>query len=187
MKTTKKLVLILMATLTFAACSNDDDNTPDPVNEEEVITTMTISLVPVGGSGTPIVLQTRDLDGDGPDDPVVTVSSPIPANTTFNGSVVFLNETESPAENITLEVIEEADEHQVFYIPSSGLNATITYTSFDSNNNPLGTTFTLETGDASSGTLNVVLRHEPTKPNDGTLAGAGGETDIAQVFNVSIQ
>ncbi len=30
------------------------------------------------------------------------------------------------------------------------------------------------------------LRHEPTKPNTG-LADAGGETDIAVTFNVTVQ
>jgi hypothetical protein len=38
----------------------------------------------------------------------------------------------------------------------------------------------------SSGTLTVTLRHEPTKPNTG-LGDAGGETDIAATFNVTVQ
>ena len=42
------------------------DITPEPINEEEVITTMTVTLVPDGG-GTEIVLSFQDLDGDGPD------------------------------------------------------------------------------------------------------------------------
>ena len=85
------------------------------------------------------------------------------------------------------EVIDEAEEHQVFYVPSSGLNATFTYEDFDGNGNPLGTLFTLEAGAASSGNLNVVLRHEPQKPNNGTLGDAGGETDVSVTFNVNIK
>ena len=91
MNTFKKVSILFLATLVFTACSNDDDN-PTPVNEEEVITTLTATLVPVGG-GTTITLQTRDLDGDGPNPPVVTVSGPLVAGTTYNGSLELLNET----------------------------------------------------------------------------------------------
>ncbi|MAY22138.1 MAG: type 1 periplasmic binding fold superfamily protein [Flavobacteriaceae bacterium] len=185
MKKFLKSTIVLSLLITAFACSNDDD-TPEVVNEEEVITTITLTLTPQGG-GTPIVLQSRDLDGDGPNDPVITVGGALTANTTYNGAIVFLNETESPAENITEEVIDEAEEHQVFYVPSSGLNATFTYEDFDGNGNPLGTLFTLEAGAASSGNLNVVLRHEPQKPNNGTLGDAGGETDVSVTFNVNIQ
>ncbi|MEZ4857824.1 MAG: hypothetical protein R2781_03350 [Flavobacteriaceae bacterium] len=71
MKNYKKysLVFILMATL--IGCKKDDD--AEPVNEEEVITTVTVTLVPEGGGAT-VILQSRDLDGDGPNAPVVTVS-----------------------------------------------------------------------------------------------------------------
>ena len=179
-----KLFLILAVTgLFFTACSDDDD-TPDPVNEEEVITTMTITL---DGGGTTITLRTRDLDGDGPDAPVVTVSGNLAASTTYEGSIEVLNETESPAEDITEEVEEEDDEHQFFYIVGGGLDATTEYGNFDGDGNPLGTEFTLTTGAASTGTLAITLRHEPKKPNDGTLGDAGGETDITETFNLTIE
>ena len=104
------LTAIAITGTLFTGCSNDDD-APAPVNEEEVITTMTITMTPAGG-GTAIVLQTRDLDGDGPDAPVVTVSGDFAANTTYNGAIILLNETETPAEDITAEVETEDDEHQ---------------------------------------------------------------------------
>ena len=43
----------------------------------------------------------------------------------------------------------------------------------------------LSTGEASSGTLTLTLRHEPNKPNSG-LADAGGETDIEVTFDVAV-
>lgn len=181
-----KNLLILPLFLSVLACSSDDDNTPVVVNEEEIITTVTATLAPQGG-GNAITLVSRDLDGDGPNDPVVTVSGNLSANTTYSGAVTFLNETVSPAEDITPEVTEEGEEHQVFFLPSGSLNAVFTYLDFDSNNNPIGTLFSIQTGDASTGTITIVLRHEPQKPNDGTLAGAGGETDVSVNFNVSIQ
>jgi hypothetical protein len=184
MKTIKSILLLAFIGLSFVACS-DDDNAPEQINEEETITTMTVSLVAPGG-GTTITLQSQDLDGDGPNAPVVTVSGNLAANTSYDGSVVFLDETESPAEDITEEVEEEDDEHQVFYIPSGNITS-ITYDDQDGDGNPLGLAFTLETGDAGNATLAVTLVHEPKKPNDGTLADAGGETDFTQTFSITIQ
>jgi hypothetical protein len=183
MKKIKFLATAIFATLLFVSCSSDDD-TPEPVNEEEVITTLTVTLIPNGG-GSPVTLQTRDLDGDGPNPPVVTTGN-LATGVTYNGSIVLLNETEEPAENITLEVEEEDDEHQFFYTISGGLDATTEYSNFDGDGNPLGTQFTLTAGAVSSGTLTFTLRHEPMKPNTG-LGDAGGETDISAPFNVSVE
>jgi len=185
MKNFKLITLALMTLLTFNACSDDDDATPTPVNEEEIITTLTVTLTPNGG-GTTVILKTQDLDGDGPNLPITTVSSNLTPGTTYVGSIELLNETEDPAEDITEEVEDESDEHQFFYTISSGLDVTTTYTNFDSNGDPLGTTFELETGAISSGLMTFTLLHEPTKPNTG-ISDAGGETDIETTFDIFIQ
>lgn len=182
MKNFKFLATILFATILFVSCS---DNDPEVVHEEEVITTITITLTPNGGGGA-ITLQSQDLDGDGPNPPVVTDLTTLAAGTTYNGTIVLLNETESPAENITEEVEELNLEHQFFYTVSGGLNATTAYTNLDDNGNPLGTEFTLTTSTASTGTVTFTLIHEPTKPNTG-LNDAGGEADITATFNVTVQ
>lgn len=184
MKNVKFLATALVAAVMFVSCSNDDD-APIPVHEEEVITTMTVTLTPDGG-GTSIILQTRDLDGDGPNEPEVTVSGSLATGVTYNGSIILLDETENPAEDITEEVEEESLEHQFFYTSGGGLDVSTDYSNFDSEGNPLGTEFTLTAGTVSSGTLTFTLRHEPTKPNTG-LGDAGGETDIEASFNIVVQ
>src|SRR5687768_14083377 len=101
----KKVNYVGLAVLTIfamASCSNDDN--PTPANEEEVITTVTTTLT---NGANVITMTSRDLDGDGPNAPVVTVSGTLMANTQYQGNVVFLNETESPAEDITAEIEEE--------------------------------------------------------------------------------
>lgn len=183
MKTMKRCSIFALLAMAMIGCS-DDDAAPLPINDEEVITTVILTLTPE--SGNQVVLTTLDLDGDGPNEPVTTVVGSFAENTQYQGAVRFLNETETPAEEITDEVIEEADEHQVFYTVGEGLNITTTYQDFDSNGNPLGVSITLETGEASSGSLTVTLRHEPVKPNDG-LDSAGGETDVTTTFDVSIE
>ena len=178
----KSIIAISILTLGFMSCSNDDDN-PEIVNEEEIITTMNVNLV---AGGTTVTLQSQDLDGDGPDTPVITISDNLAANTTYTGTIVLLNETETPAEIITEEVEEESDEHQ-FLFNFTGSISEITYSDEDGNGNPVGIMFELTTGDAGAGTLQITLRHEPKKPNDGTLADAGGETDIAQTFSLFVE
>lgn len=179
---TKKVGVSLaaVATLFFASCDNDDN--PDPINEEEVITRMTITLTPPAGDV--ITMISNDSDGVGPGAPVVTVSGNLQGNVTYSGSIELLNTIENPAEDITLEVLEEADEHQFFFVTTGSISG-VTATNFDSMNNPLGQTFDLTTGTAGSASLRVVLRHEPTKPNTG-LDNAGGETDIDQTFDLLI-
>ncbi len=197
MKTIKFLSALALTGFFLTSCSDDDD-APEPVNEEETITTMTVTLIPQGG-GTTVTLVSRDLDGDGPNAPDIDVSGDLAENTTYDGGVVLLNETETPAENVNEEVEGEADEHQFFFVVSGGLNATAAYEDDESDyvseetgenftsTNPVGIEFTLVTTDASSGNLAVTLRHEPKKPNDGTLADAGGETDITQTFNLTVE
>jgi hypothetical protein len=187
MKNLKVVPFVFFTGLLFTACSSDDNgDIPEPVNEEEVITTMTVTLTPDAG-GTPIILKKFDADGDGPNAPEVTVSGNLTAGAAYDGSIVLLNETVDPADNITEEVAEESNEHQFFYTSDANLDVTTEYGNTDDNGNPLGTTFTLVAGAASSGTLTVTLRHEPKKPNDGTLADAAGETDADATFNVTVE
>lgn len=189
MKTIKFIFYSIISSLLFLGCSNDDDS-PEVVNEEEVITTVNITLVPQG-SGDTVTLSSRDLDGDGPNPPIVTVSGPIVNNRVYDGTIEFLNELESPAEDITEEIEAEAEEHQIFYNITGGVG-TVTYNDSDSDGNPIGLSFTLtanQTQAILNGTMTVTLRHEPDKfaagVSDGDITNAGGETDVQVFFDVS--
>ncbi|GAA3589162.1 type 1 periplasmic binding fold superfamily protein [Flavivirga amylovorans] len=185
----KSAFLILLSTFILTGCSDDDN--PEVVIQEEVITTLTATLVPVGG-GTTITFKSLDLDGkDGPNPPVFTVSGDLLADTTYNGSMEILNETESPAEDITEEIKELDEEHQFFFQATNSL-ATFTYVDFDSNSNPLGLEFTLTTSATpGSGTITITLRHEPNKSasgvSDGDITNAGGETDVQAIFPIIVK
>ena len=178
-----KALFLATVSLFLASCSDDDNG---PVNEEEVITTVITTLT---NGSTTITLTSRDLDGDGPNDPLVTVSGNLTANTVYNGETTFLNELDTPADNITTEVEEEGEEHQIFYqIPAS--LGTIGYTDFDVNAKPVGLTFTYTTGNAGTGNLTVTLRHLPNKSAAGVAAGditnAGGATDAQVTYPIVI-
>lgn len=167
-----------------SSCSKDD---PMEENEEEVITTLTLTLT---DGSTVKTIQFRDEDGDGGTPSVLTVDT-LDANTTYGYTAAFLNETETPAEVITTEIAEEDDEHQLFFVASGGLNLTHAYGDQDDDGNPVGLAGTITTGDASQGSFVVTLRHEPIKDatgvSDGDITNAGGETDIEVDFTVVIQ
>tara|TARA_Y100000766_G_scaffold63815_1_gene53135 strand:- start:577 stop:1122 length:546 start_codon:yes stop_codon:yes gene_type:complete len=175
-----KYALLAIPFLYFS-CSDDED-APEPINEEEVITTMTVYLL--GANGDEVVMQTQDLDGDGPNEPVVTVSGPLKNEVVYVGAISWLNEMEDPAEDVTEEILEEADEHQVFF-NANGVDMYFEYADSDSNGNPLGVMFVVAPYSTGSGSLTITLVHEPTKPNDG-LGTAGGSIDIQTTFPVTV-
>lgn len=179
------LVLTLFVALAFTACEKDDPVVP---NEEELITTVNYTLTPADGSAA-ITLSFVDLDGDGGDAPSITGGT-LSANQTYSGSLELLNEAESPSENITEEIEEEDVDHQ-FFFQSDVSNLTIAYNDMDGDGNPVGLRTTLTTGDATSGSLTIILRHEPSKSatgvSDGDITNAGGETDIEVTFSIDVQ
>lgn len=189
MKNLKTFAFALITLTAFTACS-DDDKDPAiyiPINEEEVITTVTTTLT---NGGNTITLTSRDLDGDGPNAPVVTVSGPLAPNTTYTGTVEFLNELEMPAEDITEEVSEEGTEHQIFYQAPAAFGS-FTYNDTDANGKPIGLAFTFTTGSsAATGDLIVTLVHEPNKEgagvSNGDITNAAGSTDAEVVYPIEI-
>jgi len=178
-----KYALLAIPFLYFS-CSDDDD-APEPINEEEVITTMTVTLVNHQNGNDVVTMQTQDLDGDGPNAPEVTVSGPLTAGTSYSGSIQWLNEMEEEPEDVTLEILEEDDEHQVFF-SAAGVVMEFVYMDFDGDGNPLGTQFVLAPISTGSGSVTITLVHEPEKPNDG-LPPAGGSIDIQTTFPVTVE
>ena len=188
MKTALNLFLLALLALAFSVTSCNDDD-PEPINEEELITTVTLTLTPVTG-GDPVVFQFKDLDGIGGNQPVL-VSDTLAQGMSYTGSLELLDESGSTAEDIGEEVEEEDEEHQFFFQISAGLELTVTYGDQDADGNPIGLKTNWAAGAAGTGTLKVILRHEPDKNAagvaDGDITLAGGETDIEVEWPVVIQ
>lgn len=176
------LVLIIIG---VTSCEKDDPVIP---NEEEVITTLNFKLTPVGG-GTAVTFTYQDLDGDGGNAPTIT-NGTLVANTTYTGAIELLNEQETPAEDITVEIQDEDEEHQ-FFFTSTTTGVSVSYKDQDGDGNPIGLQTELTTGSAAMGELTIVLRHEPNKTATGVAGGditnAGGETDIEVTFDIDVQ
>ncbi len=201
------LVLALsVGVLALAACGDDGGTECSGSNcLEELITTVTVTLTPSGGS--PIVAEFDDPDGDGGEPPTIDTIALV-ANTTYTVTVGFQNRLETPAEEITDEVRDEAEDHQIFFTGSAvngpatdNPNAAIThaYADQDRTGLPIGLDNTFVVGSATGGDLIVTLRHlpplngQPTKTADTAatvkasgFSAIGGENDAQVTFPVVI-
>jgi hypothetical protein len=169
----------------FSSCSNEDNS---PVNEEELITTVTVTFT---SEDETVVLISRDLDGDGPLAPIVTVSGNFNRNTVYEGQISFENELVSPVGIITEEIEQEGANHQIFYQTSTELGS-FTYNDRDENDKPIGLQFALATHDVTrQGELKITLRHMLNKyglgVDNGQIANAGGSTDAEVVFPIVVE
>lgn len=175
---------LLVILISLSACDKDPVIPPQP----ELITTLTYTLTPDNG-GIPVRLYFQDLDGDGAGLPTKTADV-LSANTTYTASLSLLNELETPAEDISVEVLDEGADHQFFFSQTvAGLS--IEYADTDIDGKPIGLSTKLTTTGAGSGTLTIILKHEPAKDAtdvaNGDITNAGGETDIEVTFEIDVQ
>ncbi|HEY3404066.1 MAG TPA: hypothetical protein VGK59_11800 [Ohtaekwangia sp.] len=172
-------VVLCTAAIVFS-CKDD----PQPVNEEELITTLIVDLTPIGG-GEPLELKFFDEDGDGDIDPIITPSlAELNANTNYTAEITLLNETLSPAEDITEEVEEEMNDH-LFCFTVTGSDVMVSYEDEDENGHPVGLVTEWEAGDSgTAGVIQIVLRHQPGTKN-GDCPGPG-DSDIQVEFPIQV-
>ncbi len=188
----------------LAGCGSDGDD-HDHGNEQEVITTVILTFTPDGG-GAAIVAVADDPDGDGGEPPVIDDVG-LFDGTTYGVTVAFENRLEEPAEDITAEVADEAEDHQVFFTgtavngPASdrpGAGLVHAYADEDAAGLPIGLDNTITVGGAG-GELTVTLRHlppvndQPVKTSTtaaevaaGGFAAIGGTTDAQVTFEVAV-
>ncbi|MGC1241899.1 MAG: hypothetical protein WA874_09930 [Chryseosolibacter sp.] len=181
-RTWRVAVAVFMLLILFVLPSCDQDD-PAPVNEEEVITTLEVTLTPDVG-GQQVIMKFSDEDGEqGSIAPVITVSGSLKASTGYRGAVRFLNETVSPAEDISEEVKEEGNDHLVCF--DSSLNIAIQYADTDGNGLPLGLATSWLTGAAGPAEVTISLRHQ-AGTKTGNCPGVG-ETDVEVTFNLTVE
>lgn len=168
----KALILFVAGgTLIFSSCKKDKM----PANEEELITTLKVTLTETG-SGTVTTFQFRDPDGDAGNPPTQFDDIIVKPNTTYTAVLQVLNESATPTEDITDEIKAEAGDHQ-FYFTVTTANVTVSNLDKDGNGLPLGLTSTWTTGTASTGKIQIVLKHKPGIKASGDPI-TKGDTDI---------
>ena len=166
-----------------------DPKTPLP--EQELITTLKLTLT---DTAAPYLSQTfvfTDIDGDG-GDPAIVDTIKIPVGKFFKAGLLLLDERNFPADTTTNEIKELNLEHQFFYqsVPNDVISDFI-YLDFDDHGKPLGNLFQCKTNPAvNNGTLRITLRHQPNKDGinvaNNDITNADGETDIEVNFPVKL-
>src|SRR5687768_1738109 len=101
----------LLCMLLASACGGDD---PDAGAESEVISRVVLTFTPTGG-GSPFSFEFNDPDGDGGVSGTADEIS-LPTAQGFTLDVGFFDTIADPAEDITEEIREEAEQHFVFVV-----------------------------------------------------------------------
>ena len=165
MKNFKHILSIFIIT-SLILVSFIKDDTPAEFNEMETFTRVVLKV--------------------GSDTYTYNVGSPAPEikltlGTDYKTSIEFYDASDpNDVENMTLEVIEEADEHYIFY-EVSGVGLNITSASDDvigAESKGININTDWNTTDNGLGTLRVSLIHQPTNVSGTDRAAIGGETDI---------
>lgn len=174
-----KIFFTLLASTVIYSCSKGDDD-PEEVNEQEVINR--VSIVLSDGSTSQTVTW-----NEGSTPPAITLD----VDKTYTASIYFYDASDpTDVEDITLEVIEEVDEHYCLWEIAGLSDFLITSAPTDyagSDGIPINLITEWATGGADSGNIKVTLIHEPTNKTGTTRSSLGGETDIELTFPTTVQ
>ena len=181
-KTTFIVICLFASTLFYSACIKTIVNPPNP-NDEELITTLQINWIDSAGVQMPVSAIYKDIDGDGGNAPIQWDSIKLKANTTYFATILLLDETKMPIDTISNQVLEEAQDHLFCFSPND-INATVIRTDKDQNNLEIGLQTKWITNAQSTGTMQIVLRHQPNIKNGSCALGA---SDLDITFATFIQ
>lgn len=180
MRTQSTLLLLVLGLLGAAGCdSNGADG--DGAGEEERITRVTLVLV---GPMHTVIADAVDPEGTG--DQFTVEDLDLHAGEFYQGTLSICDDINH--RNVSGEVLEEAEFHQVFYTFTGGAagRGILTVTDRDANGLPVGLTFTLRVtaGGSITGALDIVLSHFIDDTKDGVTRSS--QTDLAVTFPVII-
>ncbi|MDX1903968.1 MAG: hypothetical protein SFU27_07405 [Thermonemataceae bacterium] len=181
-------MLFLSGVLFLGACKKDD---PQPVNEQEVITKVTVTFTNTADAADVVNFIYDDEDGTGGNSPIIT-NGTLRKNSTY---AIEVQVTGEDNEDITAEISEEANEHQIYFgFSQATMFPTFSYEDADDNNKPIGLSSKVTTlNGTGGGNLQMILVHEPNKSANSTSSpwiynsNVGGEQDFNVTFNVKIE
>ena len=181
----EKIFVLLFIMGAFASCKDKSTETPVPINQSELITK--VQLV-IKDSITNNIVQTATFsDLDGPGGNVATLDSIIlSSNTTYYMDIVVLDETKTPVDTISNEVLNEGDVHLFVFSPNPSTNfIETTILDMDINFKPIGLSSILHTSNIGLGTYTVELRHFDS--DAAKAANTNYDTDVSITFDVRLQ
>lgn len=177
-------MLIVCAAL-FNGCKKDEEAVAPPVPGNEFLTT--VELVAVNTADPTDSMVASWTDTTLVPHPAADINTPVlnlKANASYRVSVLFLDETQSPAGDVTAEIKERQNYHLICFTPLNA-NVTVKRTDLDTNVPALevGLQDLFTTGAASTGQLNVQLRHQPNAKN-GSCDPGSTDADVTYTVNI---
>ncbi|HEY0271622.1 MAG TPA: hypothetical protein VGC22_00500 [Chitinophaga sp.] len=178
--------LLLGAAVLLHACNKDEKAVAPPVPGNEFLTTVKVRAV---NTQDPTDVQVASWTDEtliaNPPDSINTPVLNLKANATYTAEVLFLDETKTPAGDVTEEIKERQNYHLVCFTTTSGLNLTVKRTDLDTNVPALevGLEDQFTTGAAGTGSLNVQLRHQPNAKN-GSCDPGSTDADVTYTVNI---
>ena len=177
------LLLFAISSVILSSCKKENPETPPvPSNDEELITTFKIIFTDPNGVNPTYEAVFRDIDGAGGNQPTAFDTIRLKPNSSYNASIQFLNESVSPADTITNEILQEAGDHLICY-NISGADVSVQRTDSDGIFE-IGILSTWTTINASTGNVTISLKHQPGIKNGNCDLG---DTDIELNFVTKIE
>ncbi len=185
-----KLVFFSLVASSFIACNKGDVSQPQMRNNEEQITTVQINAFKTDKPDSVFGIVWRDLDGFGGLDPKIDIMQ-LQANTNYQWHLVLLNESVSPVDTISNEILKEADVHRFFYLPDSAISSLVQIHILDKDNQskPLGLNAAIQVSPllnnltSANGNIRIILSHYDGIPKSDLPAP---ESDMEIEFPVII-
>ena len=171
-----KAKILFLTFIFIISCSKDD---PDAVNEQEFISNVLMTIDSADGTSQTIDWDLSEMNSQ-------TIS--LKVNTDHTVGLRFINSSDpTDVEEVTLEIIDEADEHQVFF-EFADVSVNVTSASNDTKVGSRGVLLNSVWNASSTGTglVRVYLIHQPTNFNATTREGFGGYNDVSIDIPVSI-
>ena len=190
---------LLSTVLLFIACDKDDE--PEAENEMEVFTKTIIKVTNLSDSSSETYEFEVEEHDHGHEHGVIAVNEEsddhsdhveieLESSSEYKFEISFLNDSDpNNVIDMTEEVIEEADEHHVFYeILSNGISYESTSgDTIDSNGNALNLVTKWTTTTATVVDVEAYLIHQPTSKSGNTRDDLGGATDVEIEFEAHVE
>ncbi len=177
--------------LVVVGCSNNPNN-PPVSGEHPPATTVILTLIRTNAAGVALdttsctVRDTSVIKGK----PLVEGKLSLLAGSTYKGSFMLFDESQTPSKDITSTIVDEKDAHVFkFSVKENGTtSSTLVITDLDKDSKGLdfGLNFRATTSAVSkptNGVIHVLLEHH----DDGNKAGATFDTDLNRDFPFELQ
>jgi hypothetical protein len=183
------LIAVLSNSILLFSCNKDEKkDSPSPEVENEIITTVQISLKDSLTDQT-TSFKWENLGGYGLGSVTTIDTIKLEPNKTYLATILLLNKTNLQAiDTISNEVAELKNEHQFFYNSTANIVSSYINSDVDDHNVPVGLFPKFKTGSISKGNLELTLKHQPgVKPKTGNGDINQGSTDVMVSFPVDIK